>query len=74
VFTALAFGARLTEEQTRKVNRALLARETGWTYQHIEEEMDYTEVEETLAVYDAVDRARAWGQRRGGATARGGRR
>lgn len=46
------------------MNRALLARETGWTYRHIEEEMDFTEVEETLAIFDAVDRAQAWLQRR----------
>lgn len=46
------------------MNRALLARETGWTFQHIDEEMDHRDVAETLAIYEAVDRARSWVQQR----------
>lgn len=46
------------------MNRALLARETGWTFQHIDEEMDFQDVEETLAIYEAVDKARSWVQER----------
>lgn len=64
MFVALAFGGPLHRSDVHKVNRALLARETGWTYQHIDDEMDFAEVEETLAIYEAVDKARAWvGQR-----------
>lgn len=60
MFIALAFGGPLEGPDVRKVNRALLARETGWTYQYIDDELDFTEVEETLAIYEAVDKARAW--------------
>lgn len=60
MFVALAFGGALTRQEVHKVNRALLARETGWTYAHIDDEMDFTEVEETLAIYEAVDKARSW--------------
>lgn len=64
MFTALAFDGPLSREEVHKVNRALLARETGWTYHYIDDELDFTEVTETLAIYDAVDRARAWVQQR----------
>lgn len=64
MFFALAFGGPLHRADTHKVNRALLARETGWTYPHIDDEMDFTEVEETLAIYEAVDKARAWVEQR----------
>lgn len=64
MFVALAFGGTLHREDVHKVNRALLARETGWTYRHIEDEMDFAEVEETLAIYEAVDKARAWAHER----------
>lgn len=60
MFVALAFGGPLGRVDVHKVNRALLARETGWTYRHIDDEMDFTEVEETLAIYEAVDKASAW--------------
>jgi hypothetical protein len=64
VFVALAFGGPLHRADVHKVNRALLARETGWTYRHIEDEMDFREVEETLAIYEAVDKARDWVRQR----------
>lgn len=64
MFLALAFGGPLHRADVHKVNRALLARETGWTYGHIDDEMDFAEVEETLAIYEAVDKARAWVQER----------
>jgi len=64
VFVALAFGGPLHRADVHKVNRALLARETGWSFQHIDEEMDFRDVEETLAIYEAVDKARAWVQQR----------
>jgi hypothetical protein len=47
-----------------KVNRALLARETGWTFDYIDERLDFQDAEETLAIYEAVDRAQAWAQQR----------
>lgn len=46
------------------MNRALLARETGWTFRHIEEEMDFEEIEETLAIFEAVDKGQNWVQQR----------
>lgn len=52
----------------------MLARETGWTYQHIEEELDMVEVDETLTIFDAVDRARAYMQERAANKARRARR
>lgn len=51
------------------MQKALLARETGWTLHYIEEQLDAREVTELLEIYDAVDRAHAFkAQRAGGGT------
>ena len=77
MFVALCFGAPLAPGDAMKLNRAVLARETGWTLDHIDA-MDYQDVEETLAIFDACDRARAWAQgraaHRAAASPRTGRR
>ena len=61
---ALAFGGELTREEVHKVNRAMLARETGWTYDYIDDVMDARDVADTLAIFEAVDKAHAWNQQR----------
>ena len=76
MFLALTFGGPLAPADAMKLNRAVLARETGWTLDEIDA-MDYQDVEETLAIFDACDRARAWAQgreARRAAPARRGRR
>lgn len=51
----------------------MLARETGWTLHYIDNELDFTEVEEVLTIYDAVDRAHAYLREREASKAQRGR-
>lgn len=52
----------------------MLARETGWTLEYIEERMDFDEVDEVLTIFDAVDRGRAHVNERAAAKAQRSRR
>ena len=54
----------MSDDDVRFVNKCMLARETGWTFHYIEEQLDADEIWRVLEVFDAQDRGTAWVRKR----------
>lgn len=63
MWLSITFGLQLQPDEVERVNRVLLADRTHWTLDYIDS-MDVLEREEVMLLFDAIDRGRAYVQKR----------